>query len=451
MNLMHEPPETRYADTGDGFVAYQQFGKGPIDVVYTHSMDSNAVAMWDHPSVARYFERLGSFSRVLYFDARGSGASDPVPMAKLPTFDSWADDIRFAMDAAGVERAVLIGDAEGGPMAMMFAATHPERVSALVLVNAYARFLRASDYPIGMPRESAQRLVSHLRRLRGSSEYFRGSLPGSIDDPGVAAWLARYQLLAATPSVFAPIFEHYLELDVRSVLPTITVPTLVIIRVDARYHRPAFGRYLAEHIPESRLVELPGADTAPFFLADPEPVLDEIEEFLTGERAPPTPDRRLATVLFTDIVDSTGHAARLGDEAWMRVLEAHGRLTRQYLARYEGAEVADTGDGFVATFDGPTRAVTCAAELRGAVSHLGVEIRAGLHTGEVELRSDNIGGMTVHIAARVAAARAESDVTVSRTVADLVIGSGIGFESVGSYALKGVPGEWELFRVESLA
>lgn len=451
MNLMHEPPETRYADTGDGFVAYQQFGKGPIDVVYVHSMDSNAIAMWDHPAVVRYFERLESFSRVLYFDGRGSGASDPVPMSKLPTFDSWADDIRHAMDAAQVRRAVLIGDAEGGPMAMMFAAMHPERVSALVLVNTYARFLRAGDYPIGMPRESAQKMVSHLRALRGSPEYFRGTLPSVIDDPGVASWLARYQLLAASPSVFESIFELYLELDVRSVLPTIKVPTLVVARRDARYHRPAFGRYLAEHIPEARLVELPGADTAPFFLADPDPVLAEIEEFLTGVRARPVPDRRLATVLFTDIVDSTGHAALLGDEAWMKVLEAHSRLTRQYLARYEGAEVADTGDGFVATFDGPTRAVTCAVELRNAVSRLGIEIRAGLHTGEVELRSDNIGGMTVHIAARVAAARTVSDVTVSRTVADLVIGSGIGFESLGSHALRGVPGDWELFRVESLA
>lgn len=449
MNLVSEPPETRYADTGEGFVAYQQFGHGSIDLVLFTSMDSNAVAMWDNSSAVRYFERLASFSRVLYFDNRGTGVSDPVPLAKPPTFDSWADDARHAMSAAGVERAAVIGDCEGGLMAMLFAATHPELVSALVLTNAFARFTRADDYPIGMPTESAAKLVERLRAMRGSKEYFRATLPSVIDQPGVASWLARYQLLAASPNYFAPIFELYLKLDVRSVLPSIRVPTLVVTRQDAVYHRPDFGRYIAEHIPDAKLVELPGADTAPFFLADPDPVLAEIEEFLTGVRIRPLPDRTLATVMFTDIIDSTGHASRLGDERWLDILENHRRITRQYLDRYRGKEVADTGDGFVATFDGPTRAVTCATELGRAVAQIGIEIRAGLHTGEIELRSDNIGGLAVHIASRVADAEKSSGVTVSRTVADLVIGSGIEFDPIGPHTLKGVPGEWELYKVKT--
>ena len=449
MDLVSEPPETRYADTGDGFVAYQQFGRGSTDLVMFTSMDSNAVAMWDHSSAVRYFNRLASFSRVLYFDHRGSGASDPVPLAELPTFDRWADDARYAMSAVGVERAAVIGDAEGGPMAMLFAATYPEFVSALVLTNTYARFIRADDYPIGLPRKSVARLVDRLRSMRGSKEYFRATLPSVIDDPGVASWLARYQLLSASPHYFAPIFELYLELDVRQVLPTIKVPTLVLTRQDAVYHRPEFGRYIAEHIPDSKLVELSGADTAPFFLADPDPVLVEIEEFLTGVRIQPVPERTLATVLFTDIIDSTGHASRLGDERWLEVLEKHSRITRQYVDRYRGKEIADTGDGFVATFDGPTRAVACATELGRAVAHLGIEIRAGLHTGEIELRSDNIGGLAVHIASRVADADKTSGVTVSRTVVDLVIGSGIEFDPIGPHALKGVPGDGDLYRVRT--
>ena len=263
--------------------------------------------------------------------------------------------------------------------------------------------------------------------------------------------LRAYQLLAASPHYFAPIFELYLDLDVRSVLPSIKVPTLVVTRQDAVYHRPEFGRYIAEHIPDARLVELPGADTAPFFLADPDPVLAEIEEFLTGVRVRPVPNRTLATVLFTDIVDSTGHASRLGDERWLEILDDHRQMTHQYLDRYRGEEIADTGDGFVATFDGPTRAVACATELSRAVAQLGIEIRAGLHTGEIELRSDNIGGLAVHIASRVADAEKGSGVTVSRTVVDLVIGSGIQFDPIGPHTLKGVPGEWDLFRVKTQA
>ena len=451
MNLVGEPPETRYADTGDGFVAYQRFGHGSTDLVMFTSMDSNAVAIWDNSFAVRYFERLSSFSRVLYFDHRGSGVSDPVPLARPPTFDSWTDDARHAMSAAGVERAAVIGDCEGGSMAMLFAATYPELVSSLVLTNAYARFIRADDYPIGLPRESAAKLVERLRSMRGSKEYFRATLPSVIDEPEVASWLARYQLLAASPHYFAPIFELYLELDVRSVLSSIKVPTLVVTRQDAVYHRPDFGRYIAEHIPDAKLVELPGADTSPFFLADPDPVLAEIEEFITGVRIRPVPDRTLATVLFTDIIDSTGHASRLGDERWLEVLESHGRITRQYLDRYRGKEIADTGDGFVATFDGPTRAVACATELGRAVAQLGIAIRAGLHTGEIELRSDNIGGLAVHIASRVADAEKSSGVTVSRTVVDLVIGSGIEFDPIGPHALKGIPGEWDLYRVKTQA
>ncbi len=446
MSLLRNPPRTNYADTGSGYIAYQTFGEGR-DVVYLSDAHSNVEVMWENPAIAAFFDRLASFSRVTYYDNRGVGASDALPMNI--SIETWVDDARYVMDAAGITEAALIGDVEGGPGAMLFAATYPDRVSALVLTNSFARWPRDDDYPIGMPLETLDKLVGRMRDGWGQPGFFDLPAPSTVGDPQTQEWLARYQRLSAPPSWAGMVSKWYAEVDVRSILESIKVPTLVIARKDAVYHRPAHSEYLAAHIPSSKLVVLPGADTSPYFV-DPDPVLDEIEAFLTGVRPRPVSDRTLATVMFTDIVDSTSHLAKLGDHQWLSLLARHDQLTRDYLSRYRGTERDTRGDGFLATFDGPTRAVSCAAELAQAVPELGIQIRAGLHTGEVELTGSEIGGLAVHIAARVVAAQPDSGVLVSSTVKDLVVGSGIEFESRGSHRLKGVPGEWLLYAVTGL-
>ncbi len=447
MSLLRNPPETRYADTGSGYVAYQTFGDGP-DLLFLNDAHSNVEVMWENPAIAAFFDRLSSFARVTYLDNRGVGASDAIPESNL-VLDYWVDDAKAVADDAGLEQLTLIGDVEGGPGAMMFAATYPERVPALVLIDTYARWTRADDFPIGMPQASVDKLIAGVERSWGKPGFFRLPAPSTAGDRQLEEWLARYQRLSATPTWALMVSRWYGEVDVRSILPNISAPTLVITRADARYHRPAHGRYLAEHIPNARLVELPGADTSPFWI-DGGPVLDEIEEFVTGARPQPVIDRTLATVMFTDIVDSTGHLARLGDQQWLGVLARHDQMTRDYLERFRGVERDTSGDGFLATFDGPTRAVTCAAELQRAMPDLGIQIRAGLHNGEVELAGDDIGGLAVHIAARVIDAEPGSGVLVSSTVKDLVAGSGIQFAPRGTHELKGVPGEWSLFSVSGL-
>ncbi|GMQ85415.1 MAG: adenylate/guanylate cyclase domain-containing protein [Acidimicrobiia bacterium] len=450
MGLLQNPPRTKYVDTGDGYVAYQTFGDGPRDLLFCSGLNSNIDVMWQLPAAAHFFDRLASFSRVILHDSRGTGVSDPLPLASLATFDVWLDDMRAVVDAAGVDDAAVIGDVEGGANAMLFAATHPERVSALVLLNSYARWHRADDFPIGMPESASPKMLAWLEAHHGQPDYFAATAPSIAGDAKLNDWLARYTRLAATPNTAKTVFQWWRQIDLRPVLGNINVPTLVIARHDATYHRPEHGRYLAEHIPNARLVELPGADTAPFFVADPEPVLDEIEQFLTGTRSRPVSDRTLTTVMFTDIVDSTGHAARLGDQQWLQLLGDHDRITRDLLDQYRGREVDTAGDGFLATFDGPTRAVTCAAELRQSMGDLGIDIRSGLHTGEIEINGEDIGGLAVHIAARVTDAAPDNGVMVSSTVKDLVVGSGIEFEDRGPHQLKGVPGEWRLYAVTGL-
>ncbi len=448
---MDDRPETKYADTGEGQIAYQQFGAGPPDLIYMTSLESHAEMIWDHPIPAHYFERLASFSRVLYFDTRGSGGSDGVALGKPPTPEMWTDDARVVMDAAAIERAAVVAEVEGGFMGMTFAAIHPERTTALVLINTFARLMRADDYPIGMPEQTADAVVQWARASWGRPGYFDVMLPSRKDDSGFQEWLARYQRIAATPNTAITIYENFgMRVDLRSILKSINVPTLVICRKEAAWHRPEYSRYLAEHIPDAKLVELPGADTHPVFAADPEPVLREIEEFITGVRSAQVPDRTLATVMFTDIVDSTQHAARLGDRDWLDLLERHHRMTRDYLDRYRGREIKTTGDGILATFDGPTRAVTCAAHVRTASQALGIDIRVGLHTGEIELSGDDISGMAVNIASRVMSINTGGGVAASSTVRDLVVGSGIEFNSIGAQEMKGVPGEWNLFELVSI-
>ena len=439
-------PEIHYVKTEDGYVAYQIFGEGPYDVLFIGNWASNIEVMWEHPSMARYLERLGRFARVICFDKRGAGLSDPVPLGALPTLEHWMDDARIVLDAAGSEQAALIGDAEGGLMAMMFAATYPQRTRALVLVNAFAKMLRAGDYSIGMPEEAAERFLEIWERAWGTGIVLDLSAPSVATDPQMQYWVGRYMRLSAPPAACTRMYRWVLQVDVRAVLPSIQGPTLILHRADNRHYRAPMGRYLAEHIPDAKYLELPGADWYPPFVSA-EPVLDEIEEFLTGTRPVPAQDRVLATVLFTDIVNSTDLAARLGDQRWLDLRAAHDGLVRTQLDRYRGKVVATTGDGFLATFDGPARAVRCASEIASAVRSLGIQIRAGLHSGEVEIQDGQIAGIAVHIAARVMALASEGCVLVSGTVKDLVVGSAIRFADRGSHLLRGIPGEWRLFEV----
>jgi class 3 adenylate cyclase len=439
-------PEIHYAKTEDGYVAYQIFGEGPYDVLFIGNWASNIEVMWEHPSMARYLERLGHFARVICFDKRGAGLSDPVPLGALPTLEHWMDDARIVLDAAGSEQAALIGDAEGGLMAMIFAATYPQRTRALVLVNAFAKMLRAGDYSIGMPEEAAERFLEIWERAWGTGIVLELSAPSVASDPQMQYWVGRYMRLSAPPAACTRMYRWVLQVDVRSVLPSIQGPTLILQRAENRHYRAPMGRYLAEHIPDAKYIELPGADWYPPFVSA-EPVLDEIEEFLTGTRPVPAQDRVLATVLFTDIVNSTDLAARLGDRRWLDLRAAHDGLVRTQLDRYRGKVVATTGDGFLATFDGPARAVRCASDIASAVRSLGIQIRAGLHSGEVEIQDGQIAGIAVHIAARVMALASEGCVLVSGTVKDLVVGSAIRFADRGSHLLRGIPGEWRLFEV----
>ena len=440
--------ETRYAKSTGGYVAWQAFGDGPRDLLFVPSWATNVDAMWDEPSCAFYFGRLAKIGRVICFDKRGSGVSDPVPLATLPTLEEWMDDALLALDAAGSRQAAVIGDAEGGPMAMLLAATFPDRISALVLVNAFARWRRAPDYPIGMPDASFEKLVSLYEQHWGQDPTMLATTAPSIaGDPHMQEWFMRIQRLAMPPGAAAQMYRWVLNLDVRSILPALSVPTLVLHRVENRHYRLAFGRYLAKHIPGARLVELPGADCFPFHTSQSGPVLDEIQEFLTGARAAAPADRELATVLFTDIVGSTDRAATIGDSRWFELRAAHDAIVRRGLGAFRGREIERTGDGFLATFDGPARAVHCAARIRNEVRSLGLEIRAGLHTGEIERRQGEICGMAVNIASRVLSLARPGEVLVSGTVTDLVIGAGIAFDDRGVETLKGVPGSWRLFGV----
>jgi class 3 adenylate cyclase/pimeloyl-ACP methyl ester carboxylesterase len=438
-------PQTQYVKTDEGYVAYQVFGEGQPDILFVTNWSTNLEVMWEEPSLARYFERLASFGRVICFDKRGTGVSDPVPLSALPTLEEWMDDARVVMDAVDSRYAAIIGDTEGGVMAILFAATYPERASSLVLVNAFARMLRDEDYPIGIPLSSMDKLANRFEESWGTSIMLEVTAPSMARDERFVEWFTRYQRLAMPPGAAATMFRWVLRVDVRSVLPSIAAPTLVIHRADNAYYRPTFGRYLAQSISGAEYVEIPGTDAYPFHGEGSEQVIEEIQAFLTGARTPPQPDRVLATILFTDIVDSTERAVQVGDTRWRDLLETHDKVSRQLIAQFRGRVIRSTGDGILAIFDGPARAIRCAKLIVDAISDLGLELRSGLHTGEVELQGEEIGGIAVHIAARVMAAASGREVLVSRTVKDLVVGSGINFGDRGEHALKGVPGTWQLF------
>ena len=441
-------PETHYTRGKEGHVGYQVVGDGPVDLVFIPSWLTCIDGMWEEPTLAGFLRRLGTFSRVLCFDKRGTGVSDPVPLAAIPTLEQWNDDVSAVMDAVGTRRAALVGVAEGGPMALLFAATYPERTSALVLVDTFARLLRDVDYGCGYPADRVPQFLARFEELWGTPPFVDFMAPSVAHDERFRRWYARYERLAMGPGAATAMYATMFEIDVRHVLPAIRVPTLVLHRGGDRHVRVGHGRYLAAHIPGAKYVELPGEDNL-FHVGDTETMLGEIEEFLTGVRSQAEADRILATVLFTDIVNSTERVATLGDRRWRDLLEGHQSLVRQELARFRGREVKTLGDGFLATFDGPARAIRCACAIRDGVRGLGIEIRAGLHTGECERIGEDVGGIAVHIGARVVASATPGEVLVSSTVKDLVAGSGLQFVDHGTHNLSGVPGEWRLFAVGS--
>ena len=435
----------RYARNKDGqHVAYEVSGDGPLDLVFIPDWVTNLEVMREEPSITRFLDRLASFSRLICLDKRGSGLSDPVPLGAIPTIEEWMHDVCTVLDDLGSPRAALLGHGEGGAMAMLFAATHPDRTHAIVLADTCARRRRAADYPCGLPDEAAQRYITAIIGAWGRGDAARYGAPSEAQRPGFVECRARLERLAMSPGEFAAIYPSTYDLDIRPVLETIRVPTLVLHRSDNPYMRVGNGRYLAESIKDAVLVELPGRDHF-FHSGDIVEMLDHVQQFLTGTRQVPDHDRVLATVLFTDIVGATGLAERLGDRDWKNLLERHHTLVRQELERFRGREVDTAGDGFFATFDGPARGVRCALAIRDLVRTLGIEIRAGLHIGECEIMGPKVGGIAVHIAARIMALSQPGGVLVSRTVKDLVAGSGLDFESAGRHALRGVAEEWDLY------
>jgi pimeloyl-ACP methyl ester carboxylesterase len=438
------PQVARYAQSGDLNIAYIVEGNRPLDLVWIPPWISQVEYLWSEESLVRVMERLTTFARVVTFDRRGSGLSDPFSGA--PTLEEQMDDVLAVMDAAGSERAAVVGTLEGGPMAALFAATHPDRVSALVLYATFARATWAPGYEWAWSAEERQMHMDEAVERWGEGLVAAGVAPSLMDSRDFMEWAGRLERLAASPATIKRIFDLIGEFDVRDVLPSIRVPTLVLHRRDDSFIKVEHSRFMADRIPGARLVELEGGDNM-FSIGDSEALLGEIEEFLTGERHSVEPDRMLATVLFTDICNSTEHAARMGDRSWRFMLERHDALFRRALERHRGKEVKRTGDGFLATFDGPARAIRCAADLSDAVGSIGLEVRAGLHTGELEVMDGDLGGLAVHIAARVMDRAGPCEVLVSSTVKDLVVGSGIDFEERGAHELRGVPGEWQLYSV----
>jgi class 3 adenylate cyclase/predicted alpha/beta hydrolase len=435
-----------YAKTRDGVsLAYRADGDGPIDVVFVPGFVSHLEMLWESPETQGFFRAIGEFARVITFDRRGQGLSDRP--SKPPTLEEGMEDIRAVMDAAGSERAALFAVSEGGPMSILCAASFPDRVAALVLWGTFARVLRTDDYEAGATREEFDRLRDLCENHWGGPVAARAWAPSRAEDPAFREWWGRFLRQSSSPRGAVDLLSLYDQIDVRDVLPSVAVPTLVMTRAEDRLTPPAMGRYLADHIPNARFVEIPGQDHVPF-TEHTDVMVGEVEEFLTGTRQEREPDRVLATVMFTDIVGSTERAAQLGDREWRRLVERHDELVRRAIDRFRGRPIKTLGDGFLATFDGPARGIRCARTLTEQVRDLGIEIRAGLHTGELEAVNGDVAGMAVNIGARVSSLAGAGEVLVSGTVRDLVVGSGIEFADRGSHPLKGVPGEWRLYAVD---
>ena len=432
--------QTEYVCVDGVYIAYQVIGEGPLDLVYVPGWVSHVELAWELPGLAHGLRRLASFSRLILFDKRGTGMSDRVPNDQLPTLEQRMDDVRAVMDAVGSKRAAIFGASEGGNMSILFAATYPERTVALCTFGCFSKRIWSPDYPWAPTPQERQATYDAIERDWASG--FRGTAP-SLDPERFAQFVA-YHRRSASPGAAMTLLKMNTQIDTRSVLPAIRVPTLVMHERDDLDVKAEEGRYLADHIPGARYIELPGADHV-WWTENVDRVVDEIQEFLTGSRPSPESNRVLATLLFTDIVSSTEGVVHHGDRAWLDLLERHRAIVRTELLRFRGCEVSTAGDGFVATFDGPARAIRCACSIRDRIRSLGLEIRAGVHTGEIEQTGDDIAGLAVHIGARVGAFAAPSEVLVSHTVRDLVAGAGIDFTERGQQTLKGVPGEWQLF------
>ena len=441
-------PETQYAKGRDGCVAYQVIGDGPLPLVFIPDWVTNLEVMWEEPSLARFLRRLSSFSRVVCFDKRGTGVSDPVLSDEGFSTELWVDDTRTVLEAVGSDRAIMFGHGEGGRMAMLFAATFPEKTSALILLDSFARRVRDVDYPWGLPEKFLPRFFEIFEMGWGNGGHLSAVAPSAAEDPRFREWYGRYQRLAMGPTRMLQAYRNTFRFEVRGVLPAIRVPTLVLHRKDNAYIRVENGRYLAEHIAGAKFVEVPGSDHL-YHVGETGVILDAIEEFLTGRHEAADDDRVLATVLFADIVSSTERAVQLGDRAWRDLLENYYGVARRAVAQFRGREIDTAGDGFFAAFDGPARAIRSACAIRDEAVGIGLTVRAGLHTGECEKLGEKVGGLAVHIGARVAGHAQPGEVLVSGTVRDLVAGSGIRFAERGTRALKGVPGEWSLYSVEA--
>ena len=436
-------PETRYVKSGDVHLAYQVLGNGPLEVVFVPGFVSNVEANWNAPDRAAFFRRLASFCRLIVFDKRGTGMSDR--SSQIFTLEQRMADVQAIMDDAGCQRAALIGVSEGGPMSLLFAATYPQRTRALVIYGSYAKRSWAPDYPFGWDDERWASVLGNFERHWGTPQGINLDMwaPSIAGDLERAQSTSAYFRAAASPGAVLAVMKMNRDIDVRHVLPSVRVPTLIVHRTGDRVIDVQHARYLASHIDRAKLVELPGNDHVPW--VESEALLQEVEEFLTGERHAADVDRVLATVLFTDIVESTERAAAVGDRKWRELLENYQSLVRQQLAQFRGREIDTAGDGFLAAFDGPARAIRCGVAVRERARSVGIDIRAGLHSGECEVMGEKLGGIAVHIGARVAAKAAPGEIVVSQTVKDLVAGSGLAFAERGTHALKGVPGEWRLY------
>ena len=433
--------ETRYAKSGDVHIAYRVFGDGPRDIVLIPGTLSHVELTWEFPSNEHLLKRLTAFARVIVFDKRGQGLSDRVAEQ---TLEERIGDVRAVMDAAGSDRATIYGWSEGGPMSLMFAATYPERTLALVL---YGTFASMQSEPISLTRELGEQILEQWEAHWGEGILLAMNAPSAVGDEAMVQRVAQLERASASPGSILALMRANFEIDVRHLLPSVQEPTLIMHRMGDALVPVAAGRYLAEQIPGAKYVEIPGIDHLVLDNETQDVIADEIEEFLTGVRPAPEPDRVLATVLFTDIVGSTERASAIGDRKWVDLLEAHNGLAKREIDRFRGRAVKSTGDGVLATFDGPGRAIRCGQAISVGVKDLGINVRAGLHTGECELMGADVGGIAVHIAARVAAQAGADEIIVSSTVKDLVAGSGIEFEDRGTHRLKGVPDEWRLFAV----
>lgn len=436
----------RYADSGGLQIAYQVIGDGPLDVVFAADWANNLELMWENPQTERFLRRFTNYARLILFDMRGMGLSDPVE--DLPPIEAWMEDVRAVMSAVGSRRAALVGHGHAGQLCILVAAARPELTEALVTVNSFARLARAEDYPWGLPPAAQEAALKAIEAAWGTGSVMYSALtPRFADLAWAKEWLARFERASGSPRRAAQKQRLVFDVDIRDVLPAVSVPTLVVQSRGNRWIRPGHGRYLAEHIPGARYLESPGEGHWPWVAEDAEAFMDEVEEFLTGARRSAELDRVLATVAFTDIVGSTAIASQVGDRRWRDLLEVHGSVARREIDTARGRLVKLTGDGLLATFDGPARAIRCVAAIERLLTPIGLRMRAALHTGEIELLGDDIGGIAVHIAARLLGLSGPGEVLVSSTVKDLVVGSGITFEDRGAHALKGVPEQWRVFAV----